>query len=110
MYIINLTSEIKPVVLPWGETKAHVPLNVREVETTDENGEEKAKFIYDCVEKVDKPVNTENIMKAAAKAKFGDNIAEYVALNVFKTDDAKIVEYTEFVKLISEQAKKEGYE
>lgn len=110
MYILNLTSENKPEVQPWGETKVHVPLNVRKDTVVAEDGEEKDKFTYDCVERVEKPINVENIVKAAAKARFGEDIAEYVALNVFKTDDAKIVEYTEFVKLISEEAKAEGYE
>lgn len=110
MYIINLSSDVKPEVQPWGETKCHVPLNIRKETITTEDGEEKDKYTYDCVERVDKPLNVENIVKAAAKAKFGEDIAEYVALNVFKTDDAKIVEYTEFVKLISEEAKAEGYE
>lgn len=109
MYILNLTSENKPKVQPWGGAKVHVPLNIRK-ETITEDGEEKDKFTYDCVERVEKPISIENIVKAASKAKFGENIAEYVALNVFKTDDAKIVEYTEFVKLISEEAKAEGYE
>ncbi len=110
MYILNLSSETKPEVQPWGNAKVHVPLNIRKETTTDEDGKEKDKYLYDCVERVDTPVTVENVVKAAAKAKFGEDIAEYVALNVFKTEDAKVKAYTEFVKEISEQAKAEGYE
>lgn len=110
MYIINLNSDTKPEVQPWGSNKVHVPLNIRKGTVMDEDGKEKEQYIYDCVERVDKPATVENIVKAAAKAKFGDDIAEYVALNVFKTSDTKVKSYTDFAKLISEQAKAEGYE
>ncbi len=110
MYIINLSAETKPEAQPWGNDKVHVPLNIRKETVTDTDGEEKEKYLYDCVERVDKPVTVENIVKTAAKGKFGDDIAEYVALNVFKAEDAKVKAYTEFAKLISEQAKAEGYE
>lgn len=110
MYIVNLNSDTKPEVQPWGENKVHVPLNIRKENVVDAEGNETEKYTFDCVERVDKPVTVENIVKSAAKGKFGDNIAEYVALNIFKSDDVKVKAYTEFAQQISEQAKEEGYE
>lgn len=74
MYIENLVSDVKPELQPWGETKVHVPLNIRKTTEVDADGVEKDKYIYDCVERVEKPVTVENIVKVASKAKFGEDI------------------------------------
>lgn len=104
MYIENLVSDVKPELQPWGETKVHVPLNIRKTTEVDADGVEKDKYIYDCVERVEKPVTVENIVKMASKAKFGEDIAEYVAANVFKSGDSKVKEYTVFAQQISQHA------
>ena len=109
MYIINLNSEVKPIEQPWGTDKVHVPLNIRKTTEVDADGVEKDKYIYDCVERVEKPVTVENIVKVASKAKFGEDIAEYVASNVFKSGDSKVKEYTEFAQQISQYATEAGY-
>ena len=109
MYIINLNSEVMPTEQPWGTDKVHVPLNIRETETVGEDGEKKTAYVYDVVEKVPIPVTIDNIVKTAAKEKFGDEITRYVAANIYKSNDEMVKSYTEFTKNISEQAYKMGY-
>ena len=109
MYIINLNSEVMPAEQPWGTDKIHVPLNIRETKTVDEDGEKKTAYIYDVVEKVPVPVTIDNIVKIAAKEKFGEEITSYVAANIYKSNDETVKSYTEFTKNISKQAEKMGY-
>ena len=109
MYIINLNSEVMPTEQPWGTDKVHVPLNIRETKTVDEDGEKKTAYVYDVVEKVPVPVTIDNIVKTAAKEKFGEEITSYVAANIYKSNDETVKSYTEFAKNISEQAEKMGY-
>lgn len=110
MYIVNLTSNTKPEVQPWGENQVHVPLNIRKSVETNADGEEEEKYIYDCVERVDKPITLNGIVMTASKAKFGEDIAEYVAANIFKANDEKVKAYTDFAKEISQYASELGYE
>ena len=110
MYITNLNfGDTKPTEYDWGNSKKHVPLNVRETSVIDEDGNKKIQYIGDLVEKVDMPITVDNIVKAAAIGKFGEDITYYVAANIYKTNDPKIQEYTEFVKVISAQAMEAGY-
>ena len=109
MYIINLNSEVMPTEQPCGTDKVHVPLNIRETETIDEDGEKKTAYVYDVVEKVPVPVTIDNIVKTAAKAKFGEEITSYVVANIYKSNDETVKSYTMFTKNISEQAEKMGY-
>lgn len=109
MYIINLNSEVKPTEQPWGTNKVHVPLNIHETETVDEDGKKKTAYIYDVVEKVPIPVTIGNIVKTAVKEKFGEEIMSYVAANIYKSNDETVKSYTEITKNISEQAEKMGY-
>lgn len=109
MYIINLNSDVLPTEQPWGTDKVHVPLNIRETETIDEDGLKKTTYVYDVVEKVPVPVTIDNIVNTAAKEKFGEEITSYVAANIYKSNDETVKSYTEFAKSISEQAEKMGY-
>ena len=109
MYIQNLSSETLPKIEDWGEKK-HVPLNIRETEGTDENGEPKTKYLYDCVEKVDQPINVDNIVKAAVESKFDAKTIEYVTRNFAKKNDSTVEEYKAFVEEITDAAIEAGYE
>lgn len=109
MYIINLNSEVMPTEQPWGTDKVHVPLNIREIKIVDEDGKKKTAYVYDVVEKVPVPLTIDNIVKTAAKEKFGEEITSYVAANIYKSNDKTIKSYIEFTKTISEQAEKMGY-
>ena len=74
-----------------------------------EDGKKKKAFIYDVVEKVPVPVTIDNIVRTAAKEKFGEEITSYVAANIYRSNDETVKSYAEFAKSISEQAEKMGY-
>lgn len=109
MYILNLASSEQPQLQDWGDKK-HVPLNVREIEGVDENGDPKVSYQYDCVEKVDQPINVDNIVKAAVEAEFTAEEQEYVTRNFSKRKDALVKRYKDFVAEITEKAEDAGYE
>lgn len=109
-YIKNLQfGKEEPKVQPWGDGYSHVPLNVRTETVTDENGKTEEHHTADVVEKVANPVSVQNIVKAAAEAEFGTGIADYVAANIYNSDDEKVKAYTEFAKKVSADAKAMGY-
>ena len=109
MYIENLYCEENPIVQSWGDNKKNVPLNIRKVKVVDEDGNPKNIFLCDVVERVEVPLTVENIVKAAAVAKFGEDITTYVATNMYKVADPKIKSYQEFITKISDQAMALGY-
>ncbi|MBQ2950831.1 MAG: hypothetical protein IJE12_07290 [Prevotella sp.] len=109
MYIQNLASAEQPQLQDWGDKK-HVPLNVREVEGVDENGDPKTSYLHDCVEKVDTPITVDNIVKAAVEAEFSAEEREYVTRNFSKRKDALVKRYKDFVEDITDKAEAAGYE
>lgn len=109
-YKTNINFTEKPQLLTYGDNYCHVPLNITEQTATDDEGNEITVYTADVVEKVSTPVSVDNIVKAAATAKFGSDIFDYVALNITNTEDEKVVSYTAFVSKIKEQATELGYE
>lgn len=107
--IIGLTSESKPEVQQWGEKK-HVPLNVKEVREADEEGNEKVKYVYDVIERVETPVCIDTIVSAGVKAKFSDDEMGYIMKHFAKESDPKVAEYKEFVTRLTADAESAGYE
>lgn len=94
--IYGLQSTEKPQIQEWGE-KRHVPINVREVIMTDENGEETIGYEYDVVERVEQPINHDNIMAAAVRAKFTDEDMAYITKHFSSTSNEKVKAYKDFV-------------
>ena len=110
MYIQGIISEEAPKVVPWGDNKWHVILNVHEDTIFDSDGNEVIQYTYDCVERIPSPITVANIIKVAAAEEFGDSIFDYVAQHLYNAEDSKVKAYTEFVDKISEEAKEMGYE
>lgn len=109
MYILNLASQDMPQLQEWGD-KMHVPLNIREIEGVDEEGNHKKSYLYDCVEKVDQPINVDNIVKAAVESEFTPEEIEYVTRNFSKRKDPLVKRYKDFVAEVTEKAEDAGYE
>lgn len=109
MYIKNLVSQTQPKPEDWGDKK-HVPLNVREVEEVDENGDPNTTYLHDVVERVEQPLNVDNIVKAAVESEFDKSQIEYVTRNFSKRSDKLVNKYKAFVQEVTDAAIEAGYE
>lgn len=109
MYIEGLYSDSMPVLQEWGSAYKHVPLNIKSETRTDEDGEEKTSYVYDCVERVPVPVTVDGIVKTALEAKFSVEDIAYVQANIFKSADSKVKAYSEFAAKINSEATEAGY-
>lgn len=106
--IYGLQSSEKPKIQEWGE-KRHVPVNVREVTNTDEDGKEIPAYEYDVIERVEQPVNYDNIMDAAVKAKFTDEEMAYITKHFSSTINEKVKAYKVFVSEMGKTLENAGY-
>ena len=109
MYIKGLFSEEKPQLQDWGEKK-HVPLNIVESETTDEDGKVKKQYTFDCVERVEEPLSVDTIVKAAAEGTFTSEQLSYITRNFAKQSDTLVARYKTLVEEVTAAAEAAGYE
>ncbi len=99
----------QPAPLDWGEKK-HVPLNVTEEVTTDENGNEKKSYRADLVPKVSEPLTVDNIVDAAIASEYDEEAQKRIMRNMAKENDPEVEGYKAFVSEIRKAAIAAGYE
>lgn len=107
--IRGLISETEPQIQNWGE-KRHVPINIRQEKTIDEEGKEKTIYVYDVVERVEQPVTVDSIVAAGVKATFSETEIRHIMTHFAKEGDKTVDTYKTFVTSLTEDAKKSGYE
>lgn len=107
--IRGLISETEPKIQNWGE-KRHVPINICQEKTIDEEGKEKTIYVYDVVERVEQPVCVDSIVAAGVKATYSEADTSYIMTHFAKENDKKVAEYKAFVTELTENATKSGYE
>lgn len=99
----------QPKPMDWGEKK-HVPLNITEEVTIDENGVEKKGYRADLVPKVQQPITVDSIVDAAIAAEFGEEAQKRIMRNMASDNDPEVEAYKRFVNEIKASAKAAGYE
>lgn len=105
----GLVSESEPKIQNWGE-KRHVPVNIRQEKTTDEEGNEKTIYVYDVVERVEQPVTVDSIVAAGVKATFTEHELSHIMTHFARENDKQVTDYKAFVTTLTEDATKSGYE
>jgi hypothetical protein len=106
----NIQFESRPEVQEWGNDKAIVPLNVKEVTAYDEEGNEVTKYQADMLGKVKKPVTQDTIVEAAVSEKYSDADRLRIMSNFTKKNDAEVDAFKAFTAEVREAAAAEGYE
>ncbi len=99
----------QPKPMDWGEKK-HVPLNIKEETTTDENGVEKKGYRADLVPKVEQPLTVDHIVDAAIASEFGEEAQKRIMRNMASDNDPEVEAYKGFINEIKASAKAAGYE
>lgn len=98
----------QPKPMDWGEKK-HVPLNIIEEVTTDENGVEKTGYRADLVPKVEQPITVDHIVDAAIASEFGEEAQKRIMRNMADDNDAEVSAYKSFINEIRASAIAAGY-
>ena len=102
--------ETRPEVSPWGNDKANVPLNVKEIPATDAEGNAVTHYQADILCKVKKPVTADSIVEAAVAEKYTDADRLRIMGNFTKENDAEVEAFKAFTAEVRAAAKAEGYE
>ena len=98
----------QPKPMDWGEKK-HVPLNITEETTFDENGVEKKGFRADLVERVEQPITADHIVDAAIASEFGEEAKKRIMRNIAIEGDPEVAAYKKFISEIRASAIAAGY-
>lgn len=100
----------RPEVQPWGNDKVNVPLNVKEIPATDEEGNAVTHYQADILCKVKKPVTADSIVEAAVAEKYSEADRLRIMSNFTKEHDAEVEGFKAFTAEIRAAANEEGYE
>ena len=109
MIIENLSSETYPQIAEWGDNKAHVPVNIREIKVTNEKGELVTNYLYDLVKKVNLPITADNILEVLINSKYSKEEQSYIMKNFAKANDEKVIEYKAFLEEVQAKINKSYY-
>lgn len=102
--------ESRPEIQAWGNDKANVPLNVKEVPAIDQEGNEVTHYQADILSKVKKPVTADTIVEAAVAEKYSEADRLRIMSNFTKQNDAEVEAFKAFTAEIRAAAEAEGYE
>jgi len=107
MFIQGLFSETYPQVAEYGK-KQHIPINIRsEVRGDGENVVEG--FLYDCVEKVQGPINKTVIIQTIIDSQYTEEQKSYIMTNMGNQSDPIIAAYLAFITKITKEVEDSGY-
>ena len=98
----------QPKPMDWGEKK-HVPLNIKEETTLDENGAEKKGYRADLVPKVEQPITVDRIVDAALASEYDGEALNRIMRNVASEGDPEVEAYKKFINEIRASAIAAGY-
>lgn len=110
MIIENLYSETYPQTAEWGENKVHVPINIREIKTLNEEGKEITNYLYDLVKKVNLPVTADSVLEEIINSKYTKEEQSYIMKNFAKSDNEKVLEYKNFLEEVQKKLQKSDFE
>lgn len=105
---IKLCFTEEPKVMPYGQ-KSIVPVGIESFEQENENGENAVVYLAYVVYGVEGEVNLDSIVDAAIKNEFSESKRSYIMRNMLDSEDAKVIEYKNFVARVTAAAKNSGY-
>lgn len=105
---IKLCFNEEPQVMPYG-SKSIVPIGIESIEQETESGETAVVYYAYVVYGVEGEVNCDSIVDAAIKGEFSEADLNYIMRHILDSEDAKVIEYKEFVARVTEIAKNSGY-
>lgn len=99
-----------PAPQDWGNTMEHVPLNItEEVTIDDETGDLITGYRADVVKRVNKPLTVDNIVQGAVDEDFTDEQQKYIMRHFSNDSDALVAKYKKLVAFVTKSAKDGGY-
>lgn len=106
----GLVSDEMPVVMEYGSNCSQVPLNIQQIEVSDENGEPKTAYTCDLVDNVNNPVDFDNILIAMINAKYSETEQNQIQDAINKGSNSnKVKAYKAYLKACSDKIEASGY-